>query len=204
MILSDFSEFDSYIDSLEARNEPTGAVVFYGSSTITMWGHERLRAQMKDITAVNRGFGGSTAEQALYYYDRMIKPLKPRALVWYEGDNDICCGYTPEESFALSERVFAWARKDMPGIKIYLLPVKSCPDREAFIPKYEEYRRLLRCYAANNENVFYINYIPMLYENSDVNGKLRRDIFLGDMLHFNDRGYTELSAVVYDNLKYSL
>lgn len=204
MVLSDLGVFDSYIASLEARSEPAGAVVFYGSSTITMWGHDRLAAQMKDIVSVNRGFGGSTAEQALYYYNRMVRPLAPRAMVWYEGDNDICAGYTPEEAFALSERVFAWARKDMPGIKIYLLPVKSCPSREQLVPKYEEYRRLLRGYAESHENVYYIDYMPMLYENGETGGRIRRDIFCDDMLHFNDRGYEELSAVVYDYLKKTL
>ncbi len=90
--------FDKDIALFETRMDLSGAVVFYGSSTITMWGHERLAHQMKDIAVINRGFGGSTAEQALYYYSRVIKPLVPRALVWYEGDNDICVGYTPQRN----------------------------------------------------------------------------------------------------------
>jgi len=204
MVISSLSDFDSYIESFESRADPAGAVVFYGSSTITMWGHERLALQMKDIPAVNRGFGGSTAEQALYYYNRVIKPLVPRALVWYEGDNDICTGYSPEEAFLISERVFAWALKDFPGLKLYILPPKSCPSRETLIPKYEEYRRMLKFYADKNKNVFYIDFIHMLYVNGDINGILRRDIYLEDMLHFNNRGYEEFSAIVYDNIKSTL
>jgi lysophospholipase L1-like esterase len=200
LVRSDLACFDEYIASFKTRSEPKAAVVFYGSSTITMWGHERLALQMKDIPAVNRGFGGSTAEQALYYYNRVIKPLEPRALVWYEGDNDISAGYTPEEAFLISERVFAWALKDFPGIKLYLLPPKSCPSREALIPAYEQYRRLLKDYAQSKPDVFYIDYIGMLYDGET----LRRDIYLDDMLHFNDTGYAEFSAVVYDFIKTTL
>lgn len=201
MVLSSLSDFDRDIAALEARSDPGGAVVFYGSSTITMWGHDRLAQQMKDIKAVNRGFGGSTSEQALYYYGRVIKPLAPRALVWYEGDNDICAGYSPEEIFLLSERVFAWAAKDFPGIRIYILPPKSCPSREALIPQYEQVRVLLGRFAEKTENVFYIDYLDMLYENGVRENRLRRDIYLDDMLHFNDRGYEEFSAIIYEYIR---
>ncbi len=204
MVISGLSDFDSDIAALEARHDPAGAAVFYGSSTITMWGHERLARQMKDIGAVNRGFGGSTAEQALYYYCRVIRPLAPRALVWYEGDNDICAGYSPEEIFLLSERVFAWAAKDFPGIAIYILPPKSCPSRESLIPKYEQVRVLLGRFAEKTDNVFYIDYLDMLHENGCRQNRLRRDIYLDDMLHFNDSGYEEFSAIVYKFLKSTL
>ncbi len=201
MLRADLSCFDIDIETLENRIEPQGAVLFYGSSTITVWGHDRLKKQMKDITAVNCGFGGSTAEQALYYYVRIVKPRIPKALVWYEGDNDIACGYTPEETFFLTERLFSWVKKDIPGISIYILPPKNCPSRFNLIPKYNEYRLLLADYAKHNERVYYIDYLSMLY---DKNNEIRKDIFMDDMLHFNDLGYIELSEIVYKKLKENL
>lgn len=200
MLKSSLSVFDGAIKTLVEREEPTGAVVFYGSSTFAVWGHERLKAQMRDIPAVNRGFGGSTAEQALYYYDAAVKPLKPRALVWYEGDNDLPCGYSPEETFFLTERVFEWVRKDFTDIKIFILPTKICPARAAFKESCDLYRAMLYNYAKENERVFYIEYFDMLYNGSET----RLDIFEEDKLHFNAKGYEELSAIVYKSLKDNL
>lgn len=197
MLHTDLSVFDDAAAALEKRDEPLGAVVFYGSSTFTNWGHDRLKAQMRDIPAVNRGFGGSTAEHALYFYDRLVRPLKPRALVWYEGDNDMPCGYSPEEAFFLSERVFAWTRKDFPDAKIFIMPTKICPAREKFRAQADVYRALLKKYAADNDFAFYIDYLPLIFDGDGI----RRDIFENDALHFNEKGYAEISSVVYDFLK---
>ncbi len=53
----------------------------------------------------------------------------------------------------------------------------------------------MKIYAEKTENAFYIDYLSILY---DTHGTLRRDIYLDDMLHFNERGYEELSSAVYD------
>jgi len=202
-ILSNLSLFDETIVQLEERPVTTGKILFYGSSTITVWGHERLESQMQGLgeapVTVNHGFGGSTAEQALYYYGRMVRPYAPRAFVWYEGDNDIKQGYTPGEAFALSLRVFAWLRKDFPACRIFLLSTKYCPSRKDKILQYKEYNDLLRTYAEETENCAFIDLRPMLYENPGDIGNpdtIRTDIFLPDMLHFNEQGYIELAAIV--------
>ena len=73
-------------------------------------GEEWLTRQMAPYRLYNRAFGGSTAEEALYYYPRLVRPAAPRALLYYEGDNDIPMGYTPGRSGELTRRVLSWAR----------------------------------------------------------------------------------------------
>ena len=47
-------------------------------------------------TVLNRGFGGSTLADVVYYMDRILLPYRPRLVVLYAGDNDLAAGRTPE------------------------------------------------------------------------------------------------------------
>ena len=80
---------------------------------------------------LSTGFGGSTAEEALYYYHQLVLPAKPSILVYYEGDNDLASGYTPSEILALTHRLFECSRRDLPGIRFVIIPVKDYPAETA-------------------------------------------------------------------------
>ncbi len=62
---------------------PEGAVVFAGSSSIRFW--KTLQEDMQPTPVVNRGFGGAMIHQIVHYMDRIILPLKPRAVFFYAG-----------------------------------------------------------------------------------------------------------------------
>src|SRR5262245_53212647 len=57
-----------------------GQVVFVGSSSIRMW---KLAESFPDLTALNRGFGGSQLSDAAKYAERIVTPYKPRVVVLY-------------------------------------------------------------------------------------------------------------------------
>jgi lysophospholipase L1-like esterase len=64
----------------------SGQIVFAGSSSIRLW---KLEQSFPDLGVVNRGFGGSTIPENEALADRLILPLKPKAIVFYAGDNDL-------------------------------------------------------------------------------------------------------------------
>lgn len=74
---------------------PKGAVVCIGGSTIRGW-RPRIREDLAPVTVVPRGLGGSNMNDAIHYADRIVIPYAPRAVVLYEGDNDIAAGIPPE------------------------------------------------------------------------------------------------------------
>ncbi|MDD3244057.1 MAG: GDSL-type esterase/lipase family protein [Eubacteriales bacterium] len=191
--LVDLKRWDSDIQEILNRPVIENAAVFYGSSTIRIWGQERLEKDMAPMKVLCHGFGGSTAEEALYYYNTLVKPYNPRALVWYEGDNDMCCGYAPADAAALSQRVFEWARTDFPGLPIVIIPTKDCPAKHIFLPQIDIYNAHLKAFAAVNDDIQVIDIHDLLY---DGDGELRTDIFEEDGVHYNDKGYAELAALV--------
>ena len=117
-IHTDLKIFEKYAVKYEQEKMPTGQIVFYGPSYFTRWGegwgHRPLREDLLGAggtpCCINRGIGGSCPEHQLYYYDRIVRPLAPKVLVYGSWGNIGYLGYTNEEAIALAERVVAYAR----------------------------------------------------------------------------------------------
>lgn len=180
------------VRAYEAEGEQEkGQIVFYGPSYFTRWserfGHRPLREDIRGKSGapcvVNRGFGSSSAEHQLYYYDRMIRPLAPSVLVYAFDANGTNFGYSLEECWELAQRVVAWAECDFPDIQIYLLG--AYPPRDARNLNDEQNARRLddavRAFCDARESRHFLDPKPA-FENAP------RDVF-ADHIHFNQKGY---------------
>ena len=194
------------VQKYESQEIEKNLIMFYGDSSFTrwkpQWGHSALEddIRMKDGSkaAINHGFGSSTAEEQLYYYNRIVRPWEPRALVIKAHGNDTGFNYSPEEMIFLQSRLLEYARYDIPGIKFYLCNVlptqKMMNDREVFYYHTIQYNELLRDYCAKHSDCTYVCYTdsPLFYDDpADIGtyDKVRTDIFVEDQLHFNQKGY---------------
>ena len=87
--------FEKAVQAFEAKDKkdppPASAIVCTGSSSMVGW-HKTIRNDLAPLTVIPRGFGGSTMNDVLYYAERVAIPYRPRAILVYEGDNDIACG----------------------------------------------------------------------------------------------------------------
>lgn len=181
-------------EGLRASPPAPGGILFYGSSTMVLWREEDLlQRQMAPLPVLSTGFGGSTAEEALYYYQRLVLPARPSILVYYEGDNDLASGYTPAEVIELSHRLFEWARQDLPGIRFVVIPVKESPSRAALVSQIRALNLMWLRYAADFEDVSVADISALTL---DASGRARGDYYLDDQLHLNPAGYEQLTAAV--------
>lgn len=195
-----------YVLEYEKEEIEKGLIMFYGDSSFTRWsanwGHRPLEEdiRMKDGSkaVVNHGFGTSTAEEQLYFYNRMVRPWEPRALVVQTHGNDTDLNYSPEEIIFLQSRLLEYARCDMPGIKFYLCDVrpvqKTMDDKGTFYYHEVQYNELLKDYCAKHDDCTYVCHTesPLFYNDpADVGGydKIRTDIFVEDQVHYNQKGY---------------
>lgn len=198
----DLNRYEKSVTEKEQYPVSEGNVVLYGSSFFANWGYERAKQQLAGIrqgqvNVINHGFGGGTADEFLYYYPRLIRPYKPSAILWRGGPNDIFSGLSPEESWIISRRVFEWARKDFPDIRIGILNIfdyRSC--KEEHRPLFARYNNLASAYAAETGGVSYIDINGFFYESRADIGTFKnfRDVFVEDGLHLTDAAYLELAA----------
>src|SRR5258705_2103230 len=98
----DPTRFEAEIRAFEAADRASppqlGGVAFIGSSSIKNW--TDVAADFPGVPVLNRGFGGSTLADIVYYMDRILLPYRPRLVVLYEGDNDLAAGRIPKRVVA--------------------------------------------------------------------------------------------------------
>src|SRR5215475_12774010 len=74
-------------------------VLFVGSSSIVNW-KETLATDMAPMPVINRGFGSSHIQYVNRWFDQIVAPYRPRAIVFYAGENDIDAGKSAERVIA--------------------------------------------------------------------------------------------------------
>lgn len=185
----DPTKYEEAIRAFEAadREQPPakGAIVCIGSSSMKGW-HGKIQEDLAPLTVIPRGFGGSNMNEAVYYADRIVIPYQPRAVVLYEGDNDIAYGISPEkvnqEFCAFVEKV----HQALPAARIYFLSIKPSPSRWGVWPQMQEANRLIKQECSKNS---LLNYVDVAAGMLDADGEVKKDIFLEDNLHLNREGY---------------
>ena len=146
--IKDFEESDR-----KAR-PPEGCIIFIGSSSFTIW--KNLEKDMAPLPAFNRGFGGSQANQAVLYADQLVIAYKPSRVVFYEGDNDIFTGKSPEAFLEECKKFTAKVHAALPKTRIYFLSIKPSPSRAGKLETYKQANALLRAYTATDPRLAYI------------------------------------------------
>ena len=196
---------------LRYEQEPIqkGLIMFYGHSLFTRCSNitnfkenpnieESVRMKDGSKAIINHAFGTSSADDLLYYYHRMVKPYKPRALVLATMDNDTGFAYSAKDVMEILARIVQWAQADFPGIKVYCFSAGvSTKHKDAvniYTRKRDEFNQYLKMFCEHTENCTYVpfNEAAFLYEDpADIGdyNKIREDIFKEDQNHFNPEGY---------------
>jgi len=171
----------------------SGGIVFAGSSSFARW--ETLVDEMKPLDVINRGFGGSQYTDLNQYAKRIVIAYRPRAVVVYEGDNDLAAGSskTPE-SVANDARAFVQIiHSALPETWIYIISVKPSQSRWNEWPKMKAANRMIRDFARTQKRVQYIDVASAMF---DAQGHLRADLFVEDGLHPTPKCYALWTSII--------
>ena len=180
-----FADQVQQFDSLDAVRPPkTNGTVFVGSSSIRMW--KEAEKKFKKYNVINRGFGGSQASDANYYFDQLVKKYEPAKIVYYEGDNDLAAGKSPETVLEDFQEFVSKVENELPETKVGFLSIKPSPSRWHLLEQLQKANALIKAYCNEKENLTYIDvYTPMLGNN----GRPIPSLFLKDSLHMTPKGY---------------
>lgn len=182
------NRFAKQIEQFEAADRaqppPEGAVVAIGSSSMRLW--RNIHEDLAPITIIHRGFGGSNLYDVIHYADRILLNYEPRAILLYEGDNDITKGISPETYIACFEAFVDQVHQALPDTRIYVLSIKPSIRRSNVWPNMQATNDAIEAICANDPLLTFIDVsTPML----DENGDMRPDIFVKDNIHMNEKGY---------------
>lgn len=180
--------YEAEVRELEGRLKKTDGVacpaVFYGSSSIRMW--ETLGQDLAIWNAVNAGFGGSTLEACVYFFDRLIPALRPASLVVYAGDNDLGDGKSPEQVLTSFRALALMVERKLGPAPFGFISIKPSPARAGILDRIRRSNQMIQAEVVNLPGAYWVDvFTPML----DSAGSPRAELFLEDGLHLSRKGY---------------
>lgn len=185
------ARFAKDIAKFAAERPEKGGIVFTGSSSIRLWAE--LKADFPDLPVLNRGFGGSVANDLSVYFETVIARHEPRLLVTYTGSNDINAKLTPQEAFADYTAFLDTFHTRFPEARVILTSVKIGEKRLTQIPRVRELNGLLKSWTEDKEWVRYLDCDSYL---ADAKGHPIRQYYRDDLLHLSPEGYAEWKKIL--------
>jgi lysophospholipase L1-like esterase len=191
--------FDAEVDALERRTRPLrdrdNSVLFYGSSTFTLW-HD-IEAHFPAYAVVNHGFGGATLADCVEYFERLVPPMRPRAVILYAGDNDLDNGASPDAVLGCLDAFVARMRTRLPGVPLAFVSIKISRARLHLMHTIAYANRLAeRRLAAAPDADFLDLTRPMTARGYETWSRY----FSDDPLHMNRAGYRVLAKAITAHL----
>ena len=172
---------------------PACPVLFVGSSSIRLW--STLKEDMAPLPVLNRGFGGSTISQSNRYFDRIVAPYRPRAIVFYAGENDLDGGQSPGVTASEFARFMEMKRDRLGAIPVFYISAKPSKARFSQLDRQTQLNAAIRQIAASSKDLTFIDVVtPMLRDGQP------KDLYVDDGLHMNPAGYAIWRGLVRDAL----
>jgi lysophospholipase L1-like esterase len=165
---------------------PPNAILFTGSSSFTLW--KDVQTYFPHHTILNRGFGGSSLTDLVYYTGDVIYPYQPKQIVIYCGENDFAgdSSLYPAQVAQRFMDLFELIRQKYPKVPVAYVSMKPSPSRRHLMAKFNVANVMIRNFLKKKKRTAFIDvYHAMLKEDKTP----MTDIFLSDNLHMNKKGY---------------
>ncbi len=189
------SRWEKDIQALERKIErgesAAGSILFVGSSSIRLWD---LKTAFPGVATSNHGFGGSEISDSIQFFDRIVAPVKPAAVILYAGDNDIGKGKPSGQVVADFQQFVKLARTSLkPNTPVLFISIKPSLKRWSLSETMRDANERISRICDQERDLTYVDiWTPML----NADGVPKPEIFRDDGLHLNDQGYAIWNRVV--------
>lgn len=186
-------DIEKFEQADKANPPKPGMIVFAGSSSFVRW--NTLVEDMKPLEVINRGFGGSQMSDLDYYTKRIVNVYRPKAVLVYEGDNDLASSSpkTPEMVADGFRQFVQIVREDLPDTWIFFISIKPSKLRWNEWPKMKAANAMIQDFARTQRRVEYIDVASPMF---DARGNLPGDLFVSDGLHPTPKCYALWTSII--------
>jgi lysophospholipase L1-like esterase len=180
-------------ESDKANPPKPGMILFTGSSSFVRW--STLTADMAPLNILNRAFGGSQFNDLNQWVERDVIAYHPKAVVVYEGDNDLdpSSPKTPEMVFDECKKFVTTVRSELPDTWIYVVSIKPSKLRWKSWDRMQAANKMMEAYTKTQKQVQYIDVTAPMF---DKQGNLPEDLFVADGLHPTPKLYAMWTAII--------
>lgn len=177
------AEVDRFVAVDRAIPPASCQVLFVGSSSIVQW-KDTLAADMAPMPVINRGFGSSHIEYVNRWFDELVAPYRPRAIVFYAGENDLNAGKPVERVVADFDGFMERKTRALGNTPVYFISLKPSKARITQFPQQTQVNEAIRRRAAERTDLHFIDVVPGM-----LDGGKPKEIFVADGLHMTREGY---------------
>ena len=141
------------------------------------------------------GIGGSRMNQAAdLFVDHLAIPFKPRAVILYEGSNDINAGAKPEEVLANFRKLYGKLHAALPQARLYVLGVVPSPGKRFL--KIAELRKTNELLAKECATQPWMKFIDITEPLIGADGQPKAECFIPGDIHMLPAGYAVWKSVI--------
>lgn len=178
-------EIKHYKEQDKTKMPPAHSILFVGSSSFRLW--DSVQNYFPGFQIINRGFGGSSLKDVIYYADDIIFPYHARQIVIYCGENDLAEANI--DASVVLERfkiLFELIRKHDPQVPVAFVSMKPSPSRRQHFEAMIAGNAAIKYYLSKQSNTSYIDVFSLMLK---PDGNPKPEIFKSDSLHMNGKGY---------------
>ena len=178
-------------DSIKAPAKD--AILLIGSSSFTKW--KDVQEYFPEHTMLNRGFGGSSLTDVIYYANDVVLKYQPKQILIYCGENDIAGSSTvnADTVFERFKILYGIIRSKFKKVPIAFISMKPSPSREKYLVTMQKANEQIKSFIEKQKRAAYIDVYHSMY---DADGKILNHIFLSDKLHMNAAGYKIWQGII--------
>ena len=181
------NEIDAFKKSDSLSMPLPGGIVFAGSSSFRMW--KDINTTFPDYPIINRGFGGSSLPDVIYYAEETIIKYKPKQIFIYCGENDIAGNSTITADTVLQrfKVLYSIIRKKLnKQTEVVFVSIKPSISRWHLEKTFNESNQLIKDFLSREKNTTFLDVHSSMLTSD---GNVMKDIFIADNLHMNSKGY---------------
>jgi lysophospholipase L1-like esterase len=172
----------------------TDKILLVGSSSFTYW--KDAQQYFPAYPLINRGFGGSSLTDVIYYTNDIIIPYQPKQILVYCGENDVAgdSTVTGKIVFDRFKKLYNNIRSNLGDVPIAYISMKPSPSRWHFKDKMIEGNRLIEKFLKKKKRQG--SFISVWKAMLGADGKPIPQLFIQDMLHMNKDGYAIWQKII--------
>ncbi len=177
---------------IRAQSFPSHPIAFYGSSSFRLW--KSMHADLGSLDIANIGFGGGTNASAVFYFPRVVAPLKPRTIALYFGENDISNdGLSSDTAFADFLRLQDLIATHLSGCRTFVLSAKQSPTKWLYADVVRDFNARVSDWCSKDGRATYVDVGTALLGET---GRPAFRYYEPDLIHLNGNGYAVWSDIL--------
>jgi len=190
--------FKNEIDAFQKADSismlaPNG-IIFAGSSSFRIW--KDINTVFSGYPIINRGFGGSSLPDVIHYAKETILKYKPKQIFIYCGENDIAgnSNVTADTVLLRFKTLFSIIRKELgKKTEVVFVSIKPSVSRWHLEKTFVQANILVKDFLSNDAHSQFLDVHSSML---NTDGSVMKDIFLGDNLHMNAKGYVIWTSII--------